>query len=115
MWSQWIVPRVIAQPAMSSPAAEHRAGGLARLASRYRSVLETRVEQRWQRAKDDPQRRLVHVDGWSTEQWLARRAAARGHQPSTMTSDASGAVDPHLSASDLLALRTRLITGTGGV
>jgi len=57
-------------------------------------------------------RRFVRVDGWATEEWLARGVRARGDDGPVIASAARGvvvpAVDPTLSAANLLALRTQL-------
>jgi hypothetical protein len=81
------------------------------------SLFETRVGQRWaqamviaaETANHALGRRLVGVDGWSTEDWLARPARSDRHESRAITSDATGAVDPTLSAATLLALRTQLV------
>ena len=82
--------------------------------------LEARLGERWQQAtaggsetaRQALGRRFVRVDGWATEEWLARGVRARGDDGPVIASAARGvvvpAVDPTLSAANLLALRTQL-------
>jgi hypothetical protein len=83
------------------------------------SVLEARVERRWRQASTaiDPPRRLVRLDGWSTEAWLARHAASPPHERRALTGPATRAIaiNPHVPAANLLALRTHLVMDTGDV
>lgn len=78
------------------------------------SLLETRLGQRWKEAMAGGSeaagpalgRRLVRVDGWSTENWLAQRARSHRDDECAIASDATSPVDPTLSAATLLTLRT---------
>jgi hypothetical protein len=108
MASHPIVPRVIALP----PAPCERDGG-----PPAPSLFERRLRQRWEQllvidtetARHALGRRLVSVDGWSIEDWLARPARSDRDEGHAIRREPAPAVDPTLSAADLLALRTHLV------
>lgn len=81
------------------------------------SEFERRIGQRWERvrtadadtARSALGRRLVGIDGWSIEDWLARPARSDRDEGRARGLEAAPAIDPTLSAADLLALRTQLV------